>query len=493
MKASPAFLAFDLGAESGRAVLGRLIRDRIELQEIHRFHNGPLQVGDSLHWDVNRLWKEMKHGLVLAASEAGDSLVSLGVDAWGVDFGLLDIDDHLTGNPFHYRDRRTDGMVEAVSKQVSRGEIYKQTGNQIMAINSLYQLASMVQVKSPQLAAAHTFLNIPDLFNFWFSGVKATEYTIATTTQCYSPLAGDWAWDLLKKLEIPTSIFGDIIPPGTVLGKIKTSPAEDVGRGDINVVAVASHDTQAAVAAIPAETDHYIYLSSGTWSLMGIEVDRPIVNDPSQAYDLTNEGGYAGKFCLLKNIMGLWLLQECRREWARNGQEYSYDDLTKLAAMAPSLSTFINPSDASFLPPGDMTIRIQAFCRATKQPIPQAPGEVIRCILESLALEYHSVVEQLSSLSGSPLPVIHIIGGGAQNTLLNQFTANATGRRVIAGPSEATALGNILVQSITAGHVASLAEGRSLVRRSITTHQFDPVDTTRWDEAYRAYIAIRNP
>ncbi|HEY5158383.1 MAG TPA: FGGY-family carbohydrate kinase, partial [Anaerolineales bacterium] len=210
-------------------------------------------------------------------------------------------------------------------------------------------------------------------------------------------------------------------------------------------------------------------------------------------YDLTNEGGYAGKFCLLKNIMGLWLLQECRREWARNGQEYSYDDLTKLAAMAPSLSTFINPSDASFLPPGDMTVRIQAFCRATKQPIPQAPGEVIRCILESLALEYHSVVEQLSSLSGSPLPVIHIIGGGAQNTLLNQFTANATGRRVIAGPSEATALGNILVQSITAGHVASLAEGRSLVRRSITTHQFDPVDTTRWDEAYRAYIAIRNP
>jgi sugar (pentulose or hexulose) kinase len=491
MNTSPAFLALDLGAESGRALLGRLRNDRIELQEIHRFPNGPVQLGDSLYWDVLRLWEEMKHALALAVKETGDSLVSLGVDTWGVDFGLLDIDDNLIGNPFHYHDRRTEGILEKISESISCAEIYQQTGIQIFSNNSLFQLVSMALTKSPQLAAARSFLNMPNLFNFWLSGVKASEYSITTTTQCYNPSTGNWAWDILEKLNIPTSIFGDIVPAGTVLGKIRPSVAEELGLESLNVVAVASHDTQSAIAAIPAETENYIYLSSGTWSLMGIEVERPVITDASQAYNLTNEGGYGGKICLLKNILGLWLLQECRREWARNGQTYSFDDLTQLAASARPFNTFIDPTDLSFSKPRKMTTRIKAYCRATKQPVPETQAEVVRCILESLALEYRHVGEQIASLSGSSLPVIHITGGGSQNELLNQFTANATGREVIAGPVEATALGNILVQSITAGQIASIAEGRDLVRRSVETREFFPVDTSTWDLAYERYTNMK--
>jgi sugar (pentulose or hexulose) kinase len=492
VKAAPAFLAFDLGAESGRTVLGRIRNDRIELQEIHRFPNRPVQIGDSLHWDVLRLWGEMEHGLALAAREAEDSLVSLGVDTWGVDFGLLDIHDHLISNPFHYRDRRTEGILERMPRSVSNVEIYQQTGIQIMTINSLYQLASMALAESPQLAAASTFLNMPDLFNFWFSGVKVSEYTIATTTQCYSPVTGDWAWDLLNKFQIPSYIFGEIVSPGTVLGKIRSNIAKEIGLESLNVVSVASHDTQAAIAAIPAETGNYLYLSSGTWSLIGIEVERPVITEVSRSYDLTNEGGYGGRFCLLKNIVGLWLLQECRREWARNGREYSYDELTNLAASAAPFKFFIDPTDPVFLTSGDMTVRVQEYCRKTGQPIPEEHAEIVRCILESLTLEYRHVIEQISNLSGFSLPVIHIIGGGARNELLNQFTANATCRKVIAGPVEATALGNILVQSIAAGQVASLAEGRSLVRRSVETREFEPADPGSWDQAYERYMKLRN-
>ena len=490
MKAGPAFLAFDLGAESGRAVLGRLTDDRIELKEIHRFPNGPVQVGDSLHWDVLRLWGEMKQGLGLALKETGNSLVSLGVDTWGVDFGLLDSNDNLIGNPFHYRDRRTQGILEPVSHHISLTEIYRQTGIQVMEINSLYQLFSMALAKSPQLAAAGTFLNMPDLFNFWFSGVKASEYTIASTTQCLNPLSRRWAWDLLKDLEVPTYIFGEIVPPGTTLGRIRRNIADEMGWENLNVIAVASHDTQSAIAAIPAETEDFVYLSSGTWSLMGIEVEQPILSDTSQAYNLTNEGGYGGKFCLLKNILGLWLLQECRREWARQGQMYSYDELTQLAASATSFLAFVNPTDPVFLKPGDMTGRIQAFCRVTSQPVPQTHAEIVRCILESLALEYRHVVDQISSLSGKSLEVIHITGGGARNELLDQFTANATGRKVIGGPFEATALGNVLVQAIAAGQINTLSEGRCIIRHSFRGLEFEPRSVYQWDEAYQRYTRL---
>ena len=295
----------------------------------------------------------------------------------------------------------------------------------------------------------------------------------------------------MRRLEIPAYIFGDIVPPGTILGKIKPPIAEEAGITSLNVIAVASHDTQAAISAIPVETDDYIYLSSGTWSLMGIQTERPVINEASQKYGLSNEGGYGGKFCLLKNITGLWLLQECRREWARAGQEYTYDDLTRLASAVVPLKSFVNPDDPVFLGPGNMAERIQNYCRSTGQPVPKQPGEFVRCILESLALEYRLSIEQIAEVTGLAFPVIHVVGGGARNDLLNQFIANSTGKNVIAGPAEATALGNILVQSIAAGHVASLAEGRSLVRRSVETCEFQPVDTTLWEQAYDRYAKLR--
>jgi rhamnulokinase len=491
MKVCPAYLAFDLGAESGRAILGWLDEDRIVIKEIHRFPNRPVRLGGSLYWDVLSLWEEMKRGLGLAIREAGDSLVSLGVDAWGVDFGLLDIQDNLIGNPFHYRDHRTDGILEKVAQIIPLVEIYRQTGIQMMAINSLYQLYAMARSASPQLATAQTFLNIPDLFNFWFSGVKVSEYTIAATTQCYSPTTNEWAWDLLKRLGIPSYIFGDIVQPGTVLGKIRPGIGEEVGLATLNIVAIPSHDTQAAITAIPAATDDFIYLSSGTWSLMGIETARPVIGDASQGYGLSNEGGYGGKFCLLRNIMGLWLLQECRREWAKADREYTYDDLIRLASSATPLRSFVHPNDPVFLSPGKMTDRIQAYCRSTDQLVPEQPSEFVRCIMESLALEYRHTAGQISGLVGLSLPVIHVVGGGAQNDLLNQFTANATARRVIAGPIEATALGNILAQSIAAGHIASLADGRSLVRHSVATREFNPVDADSWEDAYGRFVKLR--
>ena len=491
MKEHPAFLAFDLGAESGRAVLGYLDVDRLELQEIHRFPNGPLQVEGSLQWDVHGLWAEMKRSLALAIREARDGLVSLGVDTWGVDFGLLDRGGNLIGNPYHYRDGRTNGMLEMAFQLVSREQIYDTTGIQFMQLNSLYQLLAMKMTEAPALASADMFLNMPDLFNFWLCGRKASEFTIATTTQCYDPHTGGWAHGLLKKLGIPTAIFGEIVPPGTVLGSLRADIAGEVGAKGVKVVAVASHDTQSAVAAVPATKDDFLYLSSGTWSLMGTEVAQPVINHTSLESNLTNEGGYGGKFCLLKNIVGLWILQECRRMWAESGQQYSYDDLTEQATSVASLRAFIDPANPRFLPPGDMEGRIQAFCSETKQPVPETHGEIVRIILESLALEYRLVSDQISNLLYRPLPVIHIIGGGSRNALLNQFTANATGRTVIAGPVEATAIGNILVQAIAAGQLNSLTEGRAMVRHSFDVLEFEPRSVARWNEAYQRYIKLK--
>lgn len=489
--ASPAYLAFDLGAESGRAVLGRLAGDRLELQEIHRFPNVPVQLAGSLQWDVQSLWTEMKHALSLAAREAGGALVSLGVDTWGVDFGLLDQTGSLLGNPIHYRDPRTEGMVAAADAILPLSDIYAQTGIQIMPLNSLYQLLALVRSGSSQLAQARTFLNMPDLFNYWFSGVKSSEFTIATTTQCYDPRENHWALGMLEKFAIPTDIFGEILPPGTLLGNLRADLAAETGAGALKVVTVASHDTQSAIAAIPAASDDYLYLSSGTWSLMGTEVVHPVINPDSLQSNLTNEGGCEGKFCLLKNIVGLWILQECRRLWAEHGQQYTYDDLTQLAESAPSLCSFIDPADHRFLPPGDMVARIQSFCRSTGQAVPETPAKIVRCILESLALEYRQVADQISNLLGRSLPVIHIIGGGSRNALLNQATANATGRLVVAGPAEATATGNILVQAIAAGQISSLAEGRHLLRRSFNGSEFEPNSVARWDEAYHRYLKLK--
>lgn len=485
------FLAIDLGAESGRAILGHLVNDRLALEEVHRFSNGPVQVGASLHWDVLRLWSEIQTGLRLATSQSSKHLASIGVDTWGVDFALLDKAGRLLGNPYHYRDSRTNGMLNAAFQRVPRHEIYNQTGIQFMQLNSLYQLFAMHTTNDPALDIAETFLNMPDLFNFWLCGRKANEFTIATTTQCYDTRRGSWALGLLQDLHIPAHIFLPPVRPGVILDQLSPAVAQDAACTRLPVVAVGSHDTASAVAAVPAEGPDFIYISSGTWSLIGIEIDNPIVNESSLAYDLTNEGGVGNKFCFLKNIMGMWLLQECRREWARQGSRYSWNDLTSLADTAQPLQTLIFPGDSSFLAPGEMVGRIQAFCRNHAQPVPETHAAIVRCVLESLALEYRWTAEKLKQLSGKSLPTIHIIGGGSRNCLLNQFTADATGCQVVAGPVEATALGNILVQAQGLGYLGSLAEGRAMVQRSFDVSTFEPGSRSAWDEAYSRYITLQ--
>ena len=490
MRKTKSFLAIDLGAESGRAILGHL-DERLTLEEIHRFSNGPVQVGDHIYWDVLRLWTEIKNGLRIAARSERDSLAGLGLDTWGVDFGLLDAADRLIGNPYHYRDARTNGMIEAACQVVPLEEIYNQTGIQFMQLNTLFQLFAMRQENDPALQSARTLLMMPDLFNFWLTGIKANEFTDATTMQCYDPREKRWASELLTALGIPGHIFGEIIPPGTILEGLRASVAEDASCERIPLIAVGSHDTASAVAAVPAEGSDFIYISSGTWSLMGIESQEPIINANSLKYNLTNEGGVCGTIRFLKNIMGMWLLQECRRQWARTGTSYTYDELTNLAAEAPPLTSLLHVGDNRFLAPGDMAERIQAFCRETGQPVPQTHAEVVRCILESLALEYRWGTEKLRELSGRALRVIHIIGGGSRNRLLNQFTADATGCHVVAGPVEATAIGNILLQAIALQQVGSLADGRALVRRSFDVTAYEPKISPAWDEAYGRYLALR--
>jgi rhamnulokinase len=484
------YLALDLGAESGRAVVGHLDGERLALEEVCRFPNGPVQVMGSLHWDVLRLWSEIKQGLGQAASAYGDYLFSVGLDTWGVDFGLLAVDGTLLGNPYHYRDSRTDGILDKAFELVPRDEIYERTGIQFMQINSLFQLLAMAQAGSPAFKVADSFLNIPDLFNFWLSGRKASEFTIATTSQCYDPRRGEWARGLIERLGIPTGIFGEIVPSGTILDELRPSVATETGCPSLPIVAVAAHDTGSAVAAVPATSEDYIFLSSGTWSLMGVETKQPIINSRSLEYNFTNEGGVNGTFRFLKNIMGLWLVQECRRQWARAGESYSYADLTSMAAKAPAFTALISVNDDRFLAPGDIPGRIQTFCRETGQPVPQSKGEIVRCALESLALEYRSVAEGLDEMVGHSLPTLQIFGGGSQNDLLNQFAADATKRIVVAGPVEATAIGNVLVQALALNHISSLAEGRALVRKSFEVRTFEPQSADSWDEAYARYCAL---
>jgi len=488
---SPSFAAVDLGAESGRVILGTFKGKHLQIEEVHRFPNGGVRLGESLHWDVLGLWSEIKAGLSKAAAQSGGDLRSIGLDTWGVDFGLLDANDNLIGNPYHYRDARTNGMMAAVFERVPRDEVYAQTGIQFMQLNSLYQLYAMVQADDPALSVAQSFLTMPDLFNFFLTGVKASEFTIATTTQCYNPFEKTWATDLLSSLGIPTNIFGEIVDPGTMLGTLRDSLAEELGLSNISVVASAGHDTASAVAAVPASTDNYIYLSSGTWSLMGVELDEPIISAASLAANMTNEGGVDGKIRFLKNIVGLWLVQECRRLWANEGTEYSYVDLTQIAAATPGFGALIDPSEVRFLAPENMPVAIQTYCQETGQVIPEDQGAILRCALESLALEYRWVAEQINHLTGKTHPTIHIIGGGTQNKLLNQFAASATGRTVITGPVEATAIGNILVQAIAMGDISSLAEGREIVRNSFEVETYEPRDSIAWHEAYRRYRMLK--
>lgn len=484
------FLALDLGAESGRSIAGSFDGRRLTLSEVHRFTNRPVQLFDSLYWDVLSLFAEIKTSLALAVQQHGPGLAGLGIDVWGNDFALLDEQGELLGNAHHYRDPRTEGMLEAAFERLPRQEIFNQTGIQFMRFNTLYQLLALVTRKSPQLAAAKTFLMIPDLFNYWLTGQKSVEYTVASTSQCLDPVSRSWNEMLLAKMGIPLHIFPAIIQPGSILGHLLPAIAAEVKAGPIPVIAPGCHDTASAVAAVPAEGNNYAYLSSGTWSLMGVEVSQPVINADTLAYNFTNEGGVANTIRLLKNIGGLWLIQECRRAWAAAGEPLAYEEIARLAAEAPSFVAVIDPDDADFAHPGSMPERIKAYCQRTGQPEPDTIGSIARTIFESLALRYRWVLEKLEAIRGQRLERLHIIGGGSQNKLLNQFTANALNRPVVAGPSEATAIGNILLQMLALGDIASLEQGRELVRFSFETELYLPGETGPWDEAYARFLAL---
>jgi rhamnulokinase len=480
------YLGVDLGAESGRVMAGLWDGKKMQLEELNRFPNGGVMVADTLRWNTLGLWSEIQNGLTAAAKKFGKSVVSVGVDTWGVDFALLSKSGELLGLPYHYRDARTRGILPKAFARVPREEIFAATGLQFMEINTLFQLLAF-QRNSPEVfAAAETLLMIPDFLNFCLSGARVSEFTIATTSQCVNPKKRAWATELLQKFGLPAKIFPDIVPPGTHIGQLRPTLAERTGLGPIAVVAPAAHDTGSAVAAVPTVhtgKPNWAYLSSGTWSLLGVEVQDALLSPRVLALNLTNEGGVDGTYRLLKNIMGLWLLQQSRRAFADKGKDFTYDQLERMASETAAFRSLVNPNDDRFLNPPDMPAAIQDFCRETNQPVPETEAQIVRCVFESLALIYAAVLEGLEELTGTKVEAVHIVGGGSRNKLLNSFTANACGRPVIAGPVEATVLGNLLVQARSHGEIRSLADIRSAVRDSIEVVQHDPADTSAWQEA----------
>lgn len=467
------YLAADLGAESGRVMLGTFAGGKLALDQLHRFPNTPVRLPNGLYWDALRLFHEIVEGLNAAGRDRKLTISGIGVDTWGVDFALLAADGALTDNPRHYRDERNDGMVEELCEVFPRTEVFANSGIQFMQINSLYQLYAMKLAGSASLTGASRLLFMPDLFSYWLTGVERAELTIASTSQFYDPRKKRFATEMLDRLGLPSRILPEIAPPGTLLGPLLPALAASTRLGPVNVYATGGHDTASAVAAVPATGgSDWCYISSGTWSLMGVEIDAPIVNEQSLALNFTNEMGAAGKVRLLKNIAGLWLLQECRRAWISEGQEHSYEELMQLAANAAPAKAIIDVDD--FLHAGEMPSKIAAWCRAHGQPEPTTIDEYCRTILESLAHRYKNVLESLEELTGHRLNVIHIVGGGSKNRLLNQLVADTTGRTVIAGPTEATALGNVLIQAIGAGDVRDLGEARGIVRRSFELETFRP-------------------
>lgn len=483
------YLAIDLGAESGRAITGSLIDDRLTLREVHRFGNGPVRLPDGLHWDVLHLWSEVKDGMA-AAIKNGATPTGVGVDTWGVDFGMLDKSGDLIGNPFHYRDSRTNGLMEEAFKIVPRTEIFSRTGNQFLQLNTLYQLISVTRGNPRLFDAVETFLTIPDLLNYWLSGVISNEFTITTTTQCYDLHRMDWAKDMLEAFGIPGKIFGPVSRPGTVIGSLLKDVAEETGCQGVKIILPACHDTGSAVAAVPTQDQDFAWISSGTWSIMGAEVFQPIVSEKALECNITNEGGVSDTWRLSKNIMGLWLVQECRRFWRNHGEDLSYDDITRLAAESPPFLAVIDPDAASFFHPGDMPEKIRKACAESGQKMPHSQGEIIRVALESLALKYRRTLQMLEDLIGKQLSPVHIIGGGSRNRLMNQFTADCTGKVVVAGPVEATATGNVLMQAIALGQVNSLMHARSIVRNSFDVEYFQPASRAGWDEAYEKFMKM---
>ncbi|MBC7785150.1 MAG: rhamnulokinase [Burkholderiales bacterium] len=480
------YLAFDFGAESGRAILGSLADGRLTLEEKHRFANPMGQLNGRLQWNVLGQWEQIKQGL---KATRGIKLDGIGVDTWGVDFGLLDSSGDLLGNPTMYRDPVTAGMMKDVFSIIPREEVFDTTGIQFMEINTLYQLRALVKANSAKLATARTMLFMPDLFNYFLTGVAKAEFSIVSTSQMYDPRKRAWATQMLTKLGIPTHILPEIIPTGTVLGPLLKSVADECEVDQATVIAPGGHDTASAVVSVPAEGQDWCYISSGTWSLMGVELPEPLINPKSLQYNYTNEGGIGGSIRFLKNIMGLWLVQECRRAFTKDGHDHTYAELTAMAGESKPYDVLIDPDHAPFASPGDMPKKIDAFCGLTSQKAPSTRGAYVRACLDSLACKYRQTLEGLQDLLGKKIGVIHIVGGGTQNELLNQLTADVCQRPVVAGPIEATAIGNIIVQAMATGAIKSLEEGRGVVRASFPVKRYEPRASPAVDLAYQRYLS----
>jgi rhamnulokinase len=479
------YLAFDLGAESGRAILGSLESGVLSMEELHRFPNQPVRLPTGLYWDTLRLFFEIRSGLATAGRERRLAIDGIGIDTWGVDFALLGRDGALVDNPRHYRDSRTHGVSEKAFRLMPREDIFAHTGVQFMELNSLYQLYAMKLAGSPALETATSLLFMPDLFNYWLTGEQCSEVTIASTSQFYDPAGKRWATEVFDRLGLPSAILEPLREPGGEVGPLLGEVAESAGIEGARVYTTGCHDTASAVAAVPAMGGDWCYISSGTWSLMGLELDRPVINEQSLALNFTNEVGAGGKIRFLKNIAGLWVLQECRRSWQLAGRDWSYGELALMAGESAPFQALLDPD--RFLDPGRMPERIVEYCRQTGQTPPETVGEICRAIFESLALRYREVVESLDAVTGRRVGTIHIVGGGSRNEVLNQLVADATGRTVIAGPAEATAAGNILIQAMGAGEVSGLEEAREVVRRSYPVQVFEARPDAAWDEAYERF------
>ncbi len=484
-------LAIDLGASSGRGIIGKFDGEKITLEEIHRFSNDPVMMPGGFYWDTLRLLFEIKTA-ILNASHAG-GVDTIGIDTWGVDYGYLDKSGALLSNPYHYRDTRTSDIQEYVFKNIAPlEEIYGVTGIQSLNFNSIYQMAADLRDRPWVVENADTLLFMPDLLGYMLTGEKKTEYTIASTGAVLDAEKRDYAADLLKTFGISEKLLCDVVAPGTELGALLPAIEEETGNTGAKVIKVASHDTASAVLAVPAEDEDFLYISSGTWSLMGIESKTPVINDLSAKYSFTNEGGVFGTIRILKNIMGLWIEQESRRQWTREGTKYSFDELSAMALASKPFQCFIDPDDQLFATAGNMPRRIREYCEKTGQHVPETVGEIVRCIFESLSLRYRWTAEKLEELTGRKYPVINIVGGGTKEEMLSQFTADASHRKVCAGPVEATALGNIAMQCIASGEIKDMWEARRVIRNSTDIKEYEPdmTNADAWDEAYERFLKI---
>ncbi len=480
------FLAFDLGASSGRAILGKLSNGKLELEEVHRFKNQMSLIHGKYYWNIFNLFDELKTGLKKCLTEYKIQPGSIGVDTWGVDYSLVTNEGQLIGLPFAYRDHRTDSAMDDFFKIMPKKEAYFLSGIQFMQFNTLFQLFASVKENFSRLVIADSLLFMPDTLNYLFTGVKKNEYTISSTSQLLKPGKPEWEPELFKAAAIPMQLMGEIVQPGTEIGKILPEVQEETGSAEIPCIAVASHDTASAIASVPADGGNWAYLSSGTWSLLGIESDVPQVSEQTLQMNFTNEGGVEGTTRFLKNIMGMWLIQECKRIWDEE-KEMEWQEIVDLSLAAEPFKCLINPDDLSFLNPGNMPVAIQNYCEKTNQPVPQTNGEIARCIYDSLAMKYKFTIGQIESVTGKKIEKLHIIGGGAHNKMMNQLTADAIGIPVFAGPTEATAIGNLMMQAKAAGVVESLTEIRKIIRNSFEVTKYIPSPELNWDAAYSKF------